>query len=210
MVLLRRTSRKSALAGRFFVLCAVSLCFLISCSSRTDNSRIRLAAPTESTTVSAGDVLSIQIVGEKDLPNRFQIDSSGDLDLPYVHRVHVDGMEPQEVADAIKKRFVEAKVLVDPSVVVRVEEYRSKVLVILGQVEKPGRYPFTPGITLLQAISLAGGFNATAKSDRVTLTRKTKTGTQSVIVSADTITDGQSGDILLQSEDRIFVPQRIF
>jgi polysaccharide export outer membrane protein len=191
-------------------LWVVVIALLTACGPKTDNSRVHLAPPTESTTVSAGDIFSIQIVGEKDLPNRFQIDSSGYLDLPYIHRVHVDGMEPQEVAELIRKMYIEAKVLTDPSIVVRVEEYRSKHLVVLGQVEKPGRYLFTPGITLLQAISLAGGFNSTAKSDRITLTRKTKTGTQSAIVSADSITDGKSPDIPLQSDDRIFVPQRIF
>lgn len=181
-----------------------------ACGPRVDNSMVHLSPPVESTTVSAGDVFTMQIVDEKDLPETYQIDSNGDVSLPYIHKVHVDGLEPQQIADLVRKRLIEEKILSDPSVVVRVEQYRSKHLVILGQVSKPGRYTFTPGITLLQAVSLAGGFNATAKSDRVLLTRKTKKGTQSVVLSVDAITEGHSPDIPLQADDRIYVPQRIF
>lgn len=192
------------------LLLLAAVLVLLACGPKVDNSRVHLAPPTESTTVSTGDVFTMQIVGEKDLPSTYQIDSNGDVDVPYIHRIHVDGLEPQQVAALIRKRYMEEKILSNPSIVIRVEEYRSKHLVILGQVEKPGRYPFTAGITLIQAVSLAGGFNSTAKSDRVMVTRKVKGGTQSVVVSADAITDGDSPDIPLQADDRIYVPQRIF
>lgn len=181
-----------------------------SCGPRVDNSQVHLSPPVESTTVAAGDVFTMQIVGEHELPTMYQVDSNGDVRLPYIHSVHVDGLEPQQIAELVRKRLIEEKILSDPSIVIRVEQYRSKSLVILGQVSKPGRYVFTPGITLLQAVSLAGGFNSTAKSDRVLLTRKTKSGTHSVVLSVDAITEGRSPDLPLQAGDRIYVPQRIF
>ncbi|HVU05344.1 MAG TPA: polysaccharide biosynthesis/export family protein [Polyangiaceae bacterium] len=180
------------------------------CGPRTDNSRIKLAPPVENTTVGAGDVFTLEIVGEKDLPTEFQIASDGNVDLPYVHRLHVEGLEPQEISALVRKTLMEMKVLSDPSVIVRVREYNSKHVTVLGQVSKPGSFPFSAGITLIQAISMAGGFNAVAKHDSVTLKRKTKDDVQTVVVSVDAITEGGSPDILLQAGDQIYVPERVF
>jgi len=184
--------------------------FSLGCGPRTDNSHVHLAPPVENTTVGAGDVFTLQIVGEKDLPTEFQIASDGTVDLPYVHRISVEGLEPQEISELVRKRLIEQKVLTDPSVIVRVHEYNSKHITVLGQVVKPGSFPFTAGTTLIQAISVAGGFNGVAKHDSVTLKRKTKNAVQIVVVSVDAITEGGSPDIPLQAGDQIYVPERVF
>src|SRR4051812_17945087 len=151
-------------------LCAVV--FVTACAGRP-KTRINLPAPLESTTVGAGDVFSLTIVGEDKLPKEFRVAPDGSVDLPYIHRVQVAGLEPQEIADVVRKRLVEGQILRDPSVAVDVKEYNSKRVVVLGQVQKPGSFPLTPGFTFIQAISLAGGFNSIANRDRVNLTRKT-------------------------------------
>jgi protein involved in polysaccharide export with SLBB domain len=171
---------------------------------------VHLAAPTENTPVGAGDVFTMQIIGERDLPQEYQIAPDGYVNLPYVHRVHVEGLEPQEISDLIRKRLIEAKILTDPSVLIRLREYSSKHILILGQVARVGSYPFTPGLSLIRAISMAGGFNSIAKKDHVNLTRKTKTGMKTVVLSADSIMEGQSPDVLLQAGDQIYVQERIF
>lgn len=180
------------------------------CGPRVDNSRVHLPPPTENTTVGAGDVFTLQIIGERDLPTEYQIDPDGYVNMPYIHRVHVEGLEPQEIADLIARKMTEAKILTDPSIIVRVREYSSKHILMLGQVARVGSYPFTPGLTLVRAISMAGGFSAIAKKDHVNLTRKMKSGTRTVIVSVDAIMEGKSGDILLQAGDQIYVEERIF
>jgi len=180
------------------------------CGPRTDNSQVHLEPPAENTTVGAGDVFTLQIVGEKELPTEFQIDSDGNVDLPYIHRVQVEGLEPQEIAALVRRRLIKAKILSDPSVIVRVEQYNSKHVTVLGQVQKPGSFPFTPGISLIQVVSLAGGLNAVANSDRVNLTRRTKDGTKSVLVSLDAIMEGRSPDIPLQAGDQIYIHERVF
>jgi polysaccharide export outer membrane protein len=175
-----------------------------------DNSRVHLAPPTESNTVGAGDVFTVQIIGERDLPTEYQIGPDGFVNLPYIHRIHVEGLEPQEISDLIRDKMIEAKILTDPSVIVRVREYSSKHILMLGQVARVGSYPFTPGLTLVRAISMAGGFSAIAKKDHVNLTRKMKTGLRTVVISVDSIMEGKSADILLQAGDQIYVEERIF
>ena len=110
----------------------------------------------------------------------------------------------------MREKLVEGDVLRDPSVAVDVKEYNSKRVVVLGQVQKPGSFPLTPGFTLIQAISLAGGFNSIANRDRVNLTRKTGKTAKTIVVSADAITDGSLPDIPLQAGDTIFVTERVF
>ena len=182
---------------------------LAGCAGRP-KSRVNLPPPVESTTIGAGDVFILTLVGEDKLPKEFRVAPDGTVDLPYIHRVQVAGLEPQEIADLVRKKLVEGDILRDPSVAVDIKEYNSKRIVVLGQVQKPGSFSLTPGFTLIQAISQAGGFNSIANRDRVNLTRKTGKQARTIILSADAITDGSLPDIPLQSGDTIFVTERVF
>lgn len=183
----------------------------LGCGPKVDNSRVKLPAPVESTTLGAGDLFTLEVVGEKDLPKDYQVASDGTVDFPYVHRIEVQGMEPQEVARTVRQRLIDQRILVDPSVIVSVKEYNSKRVTVLGQVRKPGSFPLTPGMTLVQAISDAGGLSAIANGDRVNLTRKDRQKTATtVVLSFDSITDGSSPDIPLQAGDQIYVHERVF
>jgi protein involved in polysaccharide export with SLBB domain len=182
-----------------------------ACSSGVTNQRTKLPPPSEKTTVGPGDVVTIQIVGEKDLPQEYQVASDGTVTLPYIQTMQVAGLEPRDIAVSIRRQLIEKRILVDPTVVVQVKEYHSRSVILLGQVAKPGSFPLTPGLTLMQAISLAGGLTPIADDDKVTLTRKlTETSTRTVRVSVDAITDGREADVPLQAGDRIYVYQRLF
>jgi polysaccharide biosynthesis/export protein VpsN len=204
---IRRLARLVALV---LTLQLVGLSALSGCSSRTDNSHVKLPPPVESTTLGPGDVFQLQIVREKDLPQEYQIAGDGTVDLPYIHRVHVAGLEPQEVARLVRQKLIEQKILTDPSVIVSAKEYNSKRITVLGQVQKPGSFPLTPGMTLIQAISLAGGLTSIANKDRVNLTRKLRDHTKTVVLSVDAITEGRAPDLLLQAGDQIYVHERVF
>lgn len=182
----------------------------IGCGPKIDNSRVQLPSPVESSTIGPDDIFRMQIVGEKDLPEEYQVSSDGSVDLPYIHRVQAAGLEPQALAQLIRDKLISQKILTDPSVIVAIKEYRSKKITVLGQVQRPGSFSFTSGMTLLQAVSLSGGFTAIAKTDHVNLTRRTKTGSKTVVLSVDSITDGRSPDILLQAGDAIYVGERVF
>jgi len=204
----RRSRRGIGEARRaFLVLVGVTV---LDCSGGAGPRVSRLPAPSEKTVIGPGDIFTLDIVGEKDIPREFQVASDGTADLPYVQTIEVAGLEPQEIARAVRKLLIEKKVLLDPIVVVQVKEYNSRSVILLGQVAKPGSFPLTPGLTLLQAISLAGGLTAIANDDRVTLTRKVGKTTQTVVVSVDRITEGKAQDIPLQAGDRIYVYERLF
>ena len=183
----------------------------VSCGPRPKESKVPLAPPQESTTLGPGDTFLLEVVGEKDLPSEFQVASDGSVDLPFLNRVQVAGLEPQEVAERVRKGLIEAQILVSPSVVVRVKDYRSKRIVVLGQVRKPGSFPFQAGMTLVQSVSAAGGVTAIGAQNRVRLTRQTTDGkSQTAVIDLEAINAGISEDVLLQSGDRVFVDERVF
>lgn len=194
----------------WLAMVVAALPILVACGSSSDNSHVNLPVPVESTTLGPGDVFQMQIVGEKDLPQEYQVASDGTVDFPYVNRLQIAGLEPQEVARLVRQELIKQKILTNPSVVVSAKEYTSKKFTVLGQVQKPGSFPFSSGVTLIRAISEAGGLTAIANKDRVNLTRKVKNGRKTVVVSIEAITEGRSPDIPLQAGDQIYVHERVF
>lgn len=182
----------------------------MACSTGAGGPQPKLRAATENTTLGPGDVLRMEIVGEKDLPNEFQVAADGTVSFPYIQELDVAGLEPNVLAKKIRKALIDKKILTDPSVVVSVIEYRSKTVTVLGQVQKPGSFPLSPGMTLLQAISMAGGFTSIAQKSRVNLARSSDGESNTVVVDTEAIYNGDSTDIVLQSGDRIYVHERVF
>ena len=161
--------------------------------------------------IGPGDLFKVTVLGEKDLPGEYRVQPDGTIDFPYVDRLKVAGLEPQQIVDVIKQGLVEKKILTDPQVTLVVTQYNSKKISIVGSVNKPGSLPWTEGMKLVDAISLAGGLTSLADGDHVLITRlvgpnKTVTAT----VSVDDITDGKLGDVPLQAGDTIKVGQRLF
>jgi len=195
-------------AGR--AACVALALVAAACSSNVPQSRAPLAPPSEKTAIGPGDVFTLQIIGEKDLPQEYQVASDGTADLPFLQTVQVAGLEPQDIARVVRAGLIQKQILTNPIVIVQVKEYHSRTVILLGQVAKPGSFPLTPGLTLMQALSLAGGLSAIADDDKVTLSRKYGNKTRTVRVSVDAITDGRAEDVPLQAGDRIYVYQRLF
>jgi polysaccharide biosynthesis/export protein VpsN len=171
----------------------------------------KLPPPTPTTSVGPGDVFEVSVLGEKDLPKEYRVQPDGTVDFPYLDRLTVSGLEPQQVEDLIKQQFIAKKILVDPQVTLVVKQYNSKKVSVIGAVQKPGSLPWTEGMKLVDAISAAGGFTSIADADHVLLTRVVGAGkTVTATVSVDDITDGKQPDIPLQAGDTVKIDQRIF
>jgi protein involved in polysaccharide export with SLBB domain len=187
---------------------------LSACGPGANNADLHLAPPQESNTVGPGDVFTLTIVGESGIPTEYQVRHDGNVMLPYLKNLHVEGMDPEQIEELIRTRLMDEKFLQDPIVIVRMKQYNSKQITILGQVARPGSFPYSGGMTMIQAISMAGGFNSIARRGQVSLRRKLKKGdktvTRAVVVNVDSIIEGESQDVLLQAGDAIYVPERVF
>ena len=164
----------------------------------------------EVTTLGVGDVFDVRVVGEDKLPVSYTVAPDGTIDFPYIKRITVRGLEPQQVADLVRRKLVEKQILTDPNVSVSMKEYNSKRVEVIGEVQHPGSFPMASGMTLLRAISVAGGFNAMAKRTQVTIRRRVKGGTRAATVSVEDIIDNRIPDPLLQAGDSINIPQKVF
>jgi protein involved in polysaccharide export with SLBB domain len=190
----------------FFLLVAAVATAACSSAPRA----IRLPPPVEVTTFGSGDVFELRIVGEEKIPTMYTVSPDGTVDLPYIKRTRVEGLEPQEVAEVVRKKLIEKEILNDPTVSVSIKEYNSKRVEIIGEVQRPGSLSMVPGMTLLRAISMSGGFNAMANKGKVTIRRKVKGGTKADTVSVEDIIQNRIPDPPLQAGDSVNVEQKVF
>lgn len=162
-------------------------------------------------TLGPGDRFELVIVGEDKLPKEFTIAPDGTVDLPWIGRQKIEGLEPQEISALVAAELVKQQYLRDPSVVVNVKEFGSKRVLIGGQVNKPGDVPYSPGLTLFRLITNAGGFTQNANRNNVLVTRKVQGGgTRTASFSVDAISEGRSPDVPLQAGDSVYVDERSF
>jgi polysaccharide export outer membrane protein len=172
---------------------------------------VKLTPPRDSTALGVGDVFELRIVGEEHVPTQFKIAADGTVMLPYVKRVKVDGLEPQKVEDLVVERLREKGQLMDAEVTVKVLEYNSKRIEIIGEVQKSGSFPLEPKMSLMRLIALAGGFNAMARKDKVNIRRQLRDGSvEAAEVNVEDIMANLIPDVPLQAGDSITVPQRIY
>lgn len=170
-----------------------------------------LPAPAQSTVVGPGDIFSVAIVGEKDLPQEFRVQPDGTVDFPYLDRLTVAGLEPQEIEELIKKQLVERKILVAPQVTLEVKQYNSKRISIIGAVARPGSISWSEGMKLVDAISQSGGLSSLADGDHVRITRVVGPNRRvTATINVEAIIDGRLPDIPLQAGDTINIGTRMF
>ncbi len=204
----RRATNKTVVRSLFL---AFVFLLLSSGCVRAHSGPPKLPAPLPSTTVGPGDLFVVTVLGEKEIPQEFRVQPDGTVDFPYLDRIKVDGLEPQQIEELLKKELVERRILRDPQVTLVVKQYYSKRISVVGAVAKPGILPWSEGMKLVDAIMLAGGLSSLADGDHVRITRPVP-GAKSVTatVSIDDITDGKLGDVPLQAGDTIKVDQRMF
>ena len=124
--------------------------------------------------VGAGDRLNIRVAGESDLTGEYVVDPTGLLSMPYVNSVAVAGMTTEEIERLIIARLQDGY-LRDPKVSVQAVNLRP--FYIMGEVTAGGSFPYQGGLTVQQAIAVAGGYGPRADQSDVLLTRRNAKGT---------------------------------
>lgn len=158
------------------------------------------------TTLGVGDVFEVRVYQEKELSGTYRVGSDGFFDFPLIGRVKAEGETPSSLSQHITERLA-SEYLRDPQVSVFVKEFNSKKVFVLGEVNKPGTFRFEDDMTIVQAITLAGGFKNLADKDRTVVTRRRGEREQKFVVPVEKIGKGQAQNIELKAGDIIFVPQ---
>jgi polysaccharide export outer membrane protein len=145
--------------------------------------------------VGAGDRLSIKVVGEADVTGEYVVDATGVLSMPYVQSVPVAGMNTSDIEKLIVRRL-RAGFLRDPKVSVQAINLRP--FYIMGEVTTGGSFPYQPGMTVQNAIAIAGGYGVRADHGVVMITRRSVNGTTTL--KAPVTTQIYPGDIVFVRE----------
>lgn len=116
----------------------------------------------------SGDKLRVNVYGEQDLSGEFDVTGSGKVSLPLIGQVQAAGLTLNEFEEEIANKLKEGY-LTNPKVSVEVLNYRP--FYIIGEVDKPGEYPYTNGMNVLNAVAVAGGFTYRANQDQVYIAR---------------------------------------
>jgi polysaccharide export outer membrane protein len=103
-----------------------------------------------------GDRVRVIVYGDKEMSDVFDIGDDGLIELPLAGDVAASGRTPSALAAEIASTLAARGMIKDPSVAVEVASYRP--IFILGEVIRPGQYPYEPGMTVIAAVSLAGGY----------------------------------------------------
>ncbi|MDE3038424.1 MAG: polysaccharide export protein [Pseudomonadota bacterium] len=145
-----------------------------------------------------GNKIKLTVFGEEDLSGTFEVDATGALSLPLIGNVHAAGLEPSEIEQLVTDKFKEGY-LVNPRVSIEVLNYEP--VFILGEVNKPGSYPYVDGLTVIDAVALGGGFTPRARKSSMEIIRQ-KNGkkTEMEAVNSTLVYPGDT----VQIEERLF------
>lgn len=153
-------------------------------------------APVSSYKLAAGDVITILVFGEDEFTKeKIRLTDAGSVMFPGLGEVNVLGQTIGDL-ERIITNGLKGRILVNPKVAVQIVEYRP--VYINGMVEKPGGYPFQPGLTVRKAASLAGGFKERAALNKIHVIRENDPDQRPQKVDLNTVIG--PGDILTVEE----------
>jgi len=159
-----------------------------------------------------GDLVDIKIFMENGMDRTLRIGGSGTVNLPLAGNIKISDLSIIQAEEVIANEL--KKYLINPQVSLFVKEYGNTTIYILGEVKTPSAIQIPPGksLTVLEAITSAGGFTPVAAVSKVKVLRMENGVQKSIEVDISQITKQgkKSLDINLMPNDVIFVPQSMF
>lgn len=169
------------------------------------------SAPAEYS-LGASDVLEISVWNKPDLKRQLTIRPDGWISYPLIGEVYVNGATPAKLTEAMTRML--SKYVRNPVVTIDVLQYRSKKILIIGEVKKPGLYQYEGNMTVFNAVGIAGGYNKHAELKNVLVVRnatfKPKNPDFVVANIHRVIHDGDTSEnVLLVPGDIVYVPKNV-
>ncbi|MBB5719967.1 polysaccharide export outer membrane protein [Stakelama sediminis] len=143
-----------------------------------------------------GDAVRVTVYGEDKMSGEYEVAGNGSLALPLIGDVPAGGKTAAELAALVRTRLADGGYLLDPQVSAEVRDYRPYY--ILGEVSKPGEYPYADRLTIFQAVARAGGFTPRADQHRVVLRRSDWAAAREVRLTGDALLIAPGDTIYIQ------------
>ena len=185
---------------RFFSLAVLAVVsgLMSGCAARNYQTALFDAEGSQAYTLASGDRLRVLVFGQDALSNSYSVDGSGHISMPLIGIVQANGQTTHGLETAIELKLRNG-FLRDPKVSVEVEAYRP--FFVLGEVTAAGQFPFINGMTVQNAVAVAGGFSPRAAQSGADLTR---------IIDGRAITGHVSMNQPVRPGDTITIRERFF
>lgn len=195
-----------------FCMTAVTLSVVLGCATPSKEALNEASKPvSKEFLLGPEDVLEITVWRNQDLSRTVVVRPDGKISLPLVGDVQASGLSAAQVGEKIAAKLTEFKE--NPNVSVSVKEVNSYFIYVLGEVLKPGKYPIKSYATVLQGVSLAGGFTIYASKNRMQVIRTITNGNEELhqvripVPYSELISGkGEIENFILKSGDTIVVP----
>jgi polysaccharide export outer membrane protein len=154
--------------------------------------------------IGAQDVLDVSVWKEDQLTRTVPVRPDGKISLPLLNDVQASGLTPTQLATQITQDL--KKFVTDPQVTVIVREINSQRVYMLGEVGRAGAYPLLPGMTVLQALSSAGGFTQFANTKKIYVLRVENGKQEKIPFNYKEALNKGDQNVFLKAGDTIVVP----
>jgi len=169
---------------RAAVVLILAAALTAGCASRAPQLVPDRPGSHEAYSLSAGDRLRISVYNEAGLTGEFGVTDDGAISFPLIGNVHVAGKSIEQAQEMIRAELANGYVN-NPRVTVEVVNYRS--FFVLGEVGHPGQYPFQVGLTVPQAVAIAGGYSYRANQKVIFVKRGDESVEKQIDVSRNTV-----------------------
>jgi polysaccharide export outer membrane protein len=179
-------------AGVFTLFPAAAMDYSVTADHQA--SPVSVSAPqaaADGYRLGTGDKVKVIVYGEDDLGGEFQIDGNGMISLPLIGQMAAAGETPSSLEQEVEARLSQGY-LQNPRVSISIDTYRP--FYVIGQVNKPGEFPYVNGMSVLNAVALAGGYTAQANDGTIYVRRNGSPKEEEL--SADQMTRIYPGDVI--------------
>ncbi len=193
----------------FLILCIVVL--LGGCATRAavappETVQTQSEKPGDDYIIGSGDILDISLWKDEAMTKQVTVRTDGKIVFPLIGEITAAG----RTADEVKEEMIEKlkEYVPEPVLTVDIKQINSMIVYVTGRVNHAGRFPVNTPVTVLQAISMAGGLNPFAKRSKIKIFRQENGNTVTFPFDYDEVTDGENlqQNIVLKRGDVVVVP----
>ena len=156
-----------------------------------------------------GDEFEVRVYREPELSGSYMVGSQGRIQFPLSGSLAVAGLTSEQIAaeitSSLKKGYLR-----NPQVTVLLKEVQSRKVSVVGQVTRPGTFTYQERLTIVEAVSRAGGFSKLADRRRVKVTRRREGKEETFVLDLARVLEGKAPNLILKSGDVVFVPESLF
>lgn len=184
-----------------FLLTLLVTCMALLATARGQNGELALKS-NDRVTIAIGGIPDSEVA---QIRGTYTISDAGTINLLYIGEIRAAGMKPSTLQRSIEQTYISREIYTRPTVTVSIDgdAATARMVYVISGCNKNGPVPYSPGMTILKAVGVAGGFSPFAKPSKTKLLRNGVTSE----VNLKDISANPSRDIKLQPEDQIIVPE---